>query len=66
MTQPDRDALTIATDALRRLANNDEMAGMGQRDDDPEAIARCRYAKRALGKIAAVVAGRGAADGQTT
>ncbi len=44
-------ALKIATDALERLSHNDEMAGMGQRDDDPEAIARCRYAARALEEI---------------
>jgi hypothetical protein len=38
----------VARAALRRLALNDEMAGMGQRDGDPEAIARCRYAAGAL------------------
>jgi hypothetical protein len=46
-----RDAYVIAHKALRRLSLNDEMAGMGQRDDDPEAIARCRYACRALDEV---------------
>lgn len=44
-------ALALAKAALARLALNDEMAGMGQRDDDPEAIARCRYAAGALESI---------------
>lgn len=46
--------LGIATDALRRLALIDEMAGMGQRDNDPELKARCRHASRALEQIAAL------------
>lgn len=46
-------ALTIATDALRRLSLIDEMAGMGQRDGDPELTARCRHAARALERMAA-------------
>ena len=46
-----RDAYVIAHKALRRLSLNDEMAGMGQRDDDPEAIARCRHARRALDEM---------------
>jgi len=47
-------ALGIATEALRRLALIDEMAGMGQRDDDPELKARCRHAAHALEQIAAL------------
>ena len=49
-------ALGIAKDALRRLALVDEMAGMGQRDNDPELKARCRHASRALEQIAALEA----------
>jgi hypothetical protein len=48
--------LDAAQKALRRLSLNDEMAGMGQRDDDPEAVARCAYAKRALDEIEAIAA----------
>lgn len=44
-------ALNIATIALIRLSQNDEMAGMGQRDGDPEALTRCQYAARALEQI---------------
>jgi len=47
--------LGIAVEALRRLSVNDEMAGMGQRDADPELRARCRHAASALEKIAAMV-----------
>lgn len=43
--------LAIATEALRRLSLIDEMAGMGQRDGDPELTARCRHASRALERI---------------
>jgi hypothetical protein len=44
-----RDAqLAVARAALRRLSLIDEMAGMGQRDDDPELRARCRHAAGAL------------------
>lgn len=43
--------LDIAITALSRLASIDEMAGMGQRDDDPELKIRCRHAARALAKI---------------
>jgi hypothetical protein len=44
-----RDAqLAVARAALRRLSLIDEMAGMGQRDGDPELTARCRHAKGAL------------------
>lgn len=41
-------ALSICMTALRRLSLIDEMAGMGQQDDDPELISRCRYAKHHL------------------
>ncbi len=50
-------ALGIAVTALRRLALIDEMAGMGQRDGDPELKARCRHAARALEQIAAITPG---------
>ena len=44
-----RDAqLAVARAALHRLSLIDEMAGMGQRDGDPELTARCRHAKGAL------------------
>jgi hypothetical protein len=44
-----RDAqLAVARAALRRLSLIDEMAGMGQRDGDPELTARCRHAAGAL------------------
>ena len=41
-------ALEIAREALHRLSLIDEMAGMGQRDGDPELTARCRRAQLAL------------------
>jgi hypothetical protein len=49
-TTPDvRDAqLAVARAALRRLSLIDEMAGMGQRDGDPELTARCKHAAGAL------------------
>lgn len=59
----DREALNVAIGALRRLSFNDEMAGMGQRDDDPEAIARCQYASRALERIAGLLRQEGGTDG---
>jgi hypothetical protein len=46
--------LAVAMEALRRLSLIDEMAGMGQRDGDPELTARCRHASRALEKIAEI------------
>jgi len=54
--------LAQAVAALRRLSLNDEMAGMGQRDSDPEAIARCRHAAGALETIARLAAGEAAAS----
>ena len=45
-------ALDIATEALRMLSLIDEMAGMGQRDNDPELKVRCRHAAHALERIA--------------
>lgn len=45
-------ALEIATTTLHRLALIDEIAGMGQRDHDPELKARCRKAQLALDGIA--------------
>jgi hypothetical protein len=60
LAQPDpRDrALEIARERLTRLSYNDEMAGMGQRDADPELIARCRYAAAGLADLNAVLAGK--------
>lgn len=46
-----REQLATAVLALRRLSLIDEIAGMGQRDDDPELQARCRFAARALEQI---------------
>jgi hypothetical protein len=44
-----RDAqLAVARAALHRLSLIDEMAGMGQRDGDPELTARCHHAGGAL------------------
>jgi hypothetical protein len=49
VTPDARDAqLAVARAALRRLSLIDEMAGMGQRDGDPELTARCRHAAGAL------------------
>ena len=45
---PERRAIAIMRYALRRLSSIDEMAGMGQRDGDPELTTRCRYAARKL------------------
>ena len=57
-----RDAqLAVARAALRRLSLIDEMAGMGQRDGDPELTARCRHAAGAL-----VTMDRLAAEGPET
>lgn len=44
--------LTIAVRALTRLAEPDEMAGLGQPGSNHEVRARCRYAKQALDRIA--------------
>jgi hypothetical protein len=59
VTPDARDAqLAVARAALRRLSLTDEMAGMGQRDGDPELTARCRHAAgalKAMGRLAAPV-----------
>ena len=45
---PERRAIAIMRHALRRLSSIDEMAGMGQRDGDPELTARCKFAAHEL------------------
>lgn len=42
--------LRVAVDALKRLARTDEMAGMGD-VEDPEGLARVKYARSALASI---------------
>ena len=49
--------LSYVKAALRRLALIDEMAGMGQRDNDPELKARCAHAAGTLETIERLMAG---------